>query len=50
MIRNGFRVSPADYPGPSMGDPRTIGKWVGAESPANGRWGRAIWVPGKLEA
>jgi len=29
MIRNGFRASPADYPGPSMVDPRTIGKWVG---------------------
>jgi hypothetical protein len=28
MIRNGFRVSPADYPWPSMADPRTIGKWV----------------------
>ena len=29
MIRNGFRVSPADHPGPSMADPRTIGKWEG---------------------
>ena len=28
MICNGFRVSPADYPWPSMVDPRTIGKWV----------------------
>jgi hypothetical protein len=31
MIRNGFRASPADYPGPLMADPRTIGKWVGGE-------------------
>jgi hypothetical protein len=29
MIRNGFRVSPADHPWQSMTDPRTIGKWVG---------------------
>ena len=29
MIRNAFRASPADHPGPSMADPRTIGKWVG---------------------
>ena len=29
MIRNGFRVSRADHPGPLMADPRTIGKWVG---------------------
>jgi hypothetical protein len=29
MIRNGFRVLPADHPWPSMADPRTIGKWVG---------------------
>jgi hypothetical protein len=26
MNYNGFRVSPADYPCPSIGDPRTIGK------------------------
>jgi hypothetical protein len=29
MIRNGFRVSPADHPWPSMADVRTIGKWMG---------------------
>jgi len=30
MIRNGFWASAADRPWPSMADPRTIGKWVGA--------------------
>jgi hypothetical protein len=25
MICNGLRASPADYPGPLMADPRTIG-------------------------
>jgi len=28
MNCNGFRASPADHPGPLMGDPRTIGKRV----------------------
>jgi len=37
MIRNGFRVSPADYPWPLMADLRTIGKWVGATPPASSR-------------
>ena len=30
MIRNGFRVSPADHPWPSVADPRTIWNRVGA--------------------
>jgi hypothetical protein len=25
MVLHGFRASPADHPGPSMADPRTIG-------------------------
>jgi hypothetical protein len=33
MIRNGFRVSPADHARPLMGDPRTFGKWVGGAQP-----------------
>ena len=37
MICMRFRVSPADYPCPSMADPRTIGKWVGE---GESRWGR----------
>jgi len=32
MICNGFRVSPADSPCPSMADPRITGKWVGRAS------------------
>jgi len=36
LIRNGFRISPADHPWPSMTDTRTIGKRVsgGASGPA----------------
>ena len=48
MNRNGFRVSPADYPGPSMADPRTIGKWVGGEARRGVGGELASWEPGKL--
>jgi hypothetical protein len=47
---NGFRVSPADHPGPLMADPRTIGNWVGAlilRLPAAPR-GLEIWRSGIL--
>ena len=51
MIRNGFRASPADYPGPLMADPQTIGKWVGGVTPRGvGPGELAIWEPGKLAA
>ena len=51
MIRNGFRVSPADRPASSMADPRTIGKWVGGSTPCGVRPGElAIGEPWKLAA
>ena len=36
MIRNGFRVSPADHPWPSMADPRTIGNRAAARRRGRG--------------
>ena len=35
MIRNGFRVSPAEHPCPSMADPWAIGKLVGWSNPGD---------------
>jgi hypothetical protein len=40
MICNGFRASPADPPWPSMADPRTNGKWVGAATRSGARASR----------
>jgi hypothetical protein len=43
LICNGFRTLPADYPGPSMADPRTIGNWVGGSTSGVGEERRSGW-------
>ena len=48
MIRNGFRVSPADRLWPSMADPRTIGTRVGGEPAGRGAGDLGTWEAGRL--
>jgi hypothetical protein len=47
MIGNGFWVSPADRPGPSMVVPRTIGNCA-IRRPGEAAAGPAIWEPEEL--